>query len=170
MTLREDITSIAESIQGEGHPDDQLDRLVTDGHARYHWYIEALSQASGSGERDVIARVLRDPDRTIAEAAIVQYIDRTASRFLSPQSFAEWAEKIADLLDGHDFARRRVAEWLLFKRIMSRGEDHNGLREASDWLQRKVSQEATSPTVLAELAQYGRTKRVRNTARSRARE
>jgi len=61
-----------------------------------------------------------------------------------------------------------MEEWKLFKEIMEVGIGNvDALRNASDWLQRKVSQDAVSRAVLEKLAEIGRTKRVRNLASSR---
>ena len=167
MTLLSDIEKIATTT---GLGDVVVEGLAHDEHARYQFYLHALSVAPVASERELIATILRDPDRIMAEAAVVGHIDRRASVLHSAKSFAEWGAQIRDLVDPGGFIARRLNEWELFKRVMAGETDSvDSLTDASDWLQRKVSEEAVTPEVLAKLAEYGRTKRVRNIAKSRSR-
>jgi hypothetical protein len=164
MSLREDIREI---LTATGVHQGDLETLLRDEHARYRLYLEALTLAPATRERDLIAAVLRDPDRIMAEAAVVAHADRQATLLRSYESFSAWARRIADLIEEYDFLQRRLNEWQLFKRIIDGAEEVNAVHDASDWLQRKLSEEAISRTVLTELAATGRTKRVRNVAQSR---
>jgi len=83
--------------------------------------------------------------------------------------FAAWAALVVDGAGAGGFIARRVQEWGLFKALQS-GEpvDREALAAASNWLQRKVVEEADSSAVLAALGDVGRTKRVRNLAKTHA--
>lgn len=163
-------TDIAKILKTTGDSTTDIDQLVQDEHARYQLYLEALALSSPMEERELIATILRDPDSVMAQAAIVAHVDRRASFPSSRQSFSAWAEQIADLVCQHSFLLRRIKEWVLFKAIQAGETDGiESLGDASDWLQRKLSEEATSRAVLEKLAKVGRTKRVRNVARSKAR-
>lgn len=167
MSLRADIERILR-IVNVGDAD--VDRLVHDEHVRYQMYVDALSLASPSEERELISTVLRDPDSIMSEAAVVAHVDRRASILHSRSSFHAWTELLVESASRYSFIIRRINEWEIFKEIMDGGTGSvESLRDASDWLQRKLSQEATSRAALETLAEIGRTKRVRNMAESRAR-
>ncbi|WP_051450546.1 hypothetical protein [Actinospica robiniae] len=141
-------------------------------HARFHGYIRALSQV-GDGvvdadECDLIRTVLQDPDRAVAESAVMQHIDGMAERVESAEQYAGWRSSIAPVVEDRELLRRRLAEWALFKAIAGDSAWSTAeLADASDWLQRKVAEHAHSRRALAALAEGGRTNRVRATARSR---
>ena len=69
-----------------------------------------------------------------------------------------------------DCAMSRATDWQLVRTFQTpTGADASVVLEASDWLQRKLAAESTSPAVLARLADDGRTKRVRDAASRRRR-
>ncbi|MGH3801033.1 MAG: hypothetical protein ACRDTD_13010 [Pseudonocardiaceae bacterium] len=166
MSFRSDIENVLAITNTGGIGTNQM---MHDEHARHQMYLNALSLASSLEERELIATVLRDPDGVMAEAAVVSHIDRQASVLNSRSSYENWANRVVDLMSQHDFLVCRIKEWKLFKGIMEDGVGSvDALRDASDWLQRKVAQDATSRAVLEKLAEVGRTKRVRNIASSRS--
>jgi hypothetical protein len=166
VSLQSDISRI---LATTGASDTDVNQIMHDEHARYQMYLNALSSASPLEERELIATVLRDPDGVMAEAAVANHIDRQASILHRRSSYDTWTTRIVDLLNQRDFLMGRMKEWKLFKEIMEDGTANvDALRDASDWLQRKVSQDATSQAVLEKLAEVGRTKRVRNVAISRS--
>ena len=62
----------------------------------------------------------------------------------------------------------RLRDWALLKTIDSaKPWNVADLREASNWLQRKLAERTRSPEALAVLAEHGRTNRIRTLARSR---
>jgi hypothetical protein len=66
----------------------------------------------------------------------------------------------------HPLLARRLQEWSLFRAIMLGQPWHPAtLLESSDWLQRKVAG-TSSAEALELLAQNGRIKRIRSTART----
>jgi hypothetical protein len=120
-------------------------------------------------DRRMIAVVLRDPDRVMAESTVLAQVDHRASQLRSAESFAAWTAGISDLLSRDGFIVRRMREWQIFKRVVEGGDvDAAALAESSNWLQRKVVEEATSVTALTAMGEAGRTKRVRNLARTKA--
>jgi hypothetical protein len=93
-----------------------------------------------------------------------------AEGFDSPAAFGAWAETIRPLVEGREFLQRRIAEWTMYRAVMDGATpETEQIRNASDWLQRKLTEDVSSGPVLDVLAEVGRTKRVRNTARSKAR-
>ena len=137
-------------------------------HARFHAYLGALAEVSGAEECDLVSSILKDPDQIMAEAAVIRHLDRRAASLDEEDQHADWCRRIAPTLRGHELLERRVREWSLLKAI-SAGWDWSvaDLVAASDWLQRKTSQQSNTRTALTVLAGQGRTRRVRNAARSR---
>jgi hypothetical protein len=138
-------------------------------HARFHGYIRALFQVADANECDLVRTVLDDPDHAVAQSAVIRHIDRTAEQLGSDgDRYAQWHERIAPVIQGHELIRRRLEEWSLFNAIIGENAWSTAdLADASNWLQRKVAERAHSPQALATLTEHGRTKRVRATARSR---
>jgi hypothetical protein len=163
VTLSEDLRRISTDT---GLADQDADSLANDEHLRYDFYFKALTLAAPPDDRTLLSVVLRDPDHAMGEAAAVEFVRRQAQQHVSYQSFVSWAAGVSDITRSQAFLSRRVQEWSEFKQIMeTRHLSSDSLSQFSDWLQRKLSQEAESPEVLATLAESGRTKRVRNTAK-----
>ncbi|MFI5544318.1 hypothetical protein ACIA6E_11085 [Streptomyces sp. NPDC051815] len=140
-------------------------------HWRYARHLEALAQApDGSAEARAVAGVLRDPDRVMAEAAVVTHLDRRALRLLEDEGFAAWAGAMAAEIAGRPFPERRLREWVLLKAITN-GEPWSAgaLTGATDWCQRTAARTLTSYEALNVLAEGARTRRVRNEAAQRLR-
>jgi hypothetical protein len=166
VTLAEDL----ELIRSEtGLSDNDLMALVRDEHQRYDFYVRALALAPPPDDRMFLRIVLRDPDTVMGEAAAVEFAAKQAQQHPSYRSFASWAQAVSDITNSHHFLSRRIREWSDFKRLMEGGDfDTEFFDASSDWLQLKLARELTSPDHLAKLAEFGRTKRVRNTSRRRA--
>lgn len=134
-------------------------------HQRYQTYLRAFAVASPADDRELIGFVLGDPDAALAESAVGTHVEHRAEL---GEGFRAWATSIADLIDGRDFLTTRVAEWSLVLDLRAGRVDRlDELVEASDWCQRTVADTATSAAVLQRLADSGRTKGVRNSARRR---
>lgn len=165
MTLSEDLRRISSDA---GLADSDINALVSDERARYEFYIKAFALAPPPDDLTLLCAALRDPDHTMGEAAAAEFIARQAQRYTSYQSFVSWTATVSDVTRSRDFLTRRIREWSEFKSVMESG--HLGpdfLDHFSDWLQRKLSDEAGTPEVLATLAELGRTKRIRNIAKQR---
>jgi hypothetical protein len=166
VTLRHDLEQVL-AIAQMGAAD--LDALLADGPARGQVYLAALTAAPDDQVSALVALVLGDPDRVMAESAMVSYLDSQASRLRSADSFGAWAAGIAGMVGEQSFLARRIREWHLFKALMDGANaDPQTLAAASNWLQHKVVDEAQSAEVLTVMGEVGRTKRVRNLARTRA--
>ena len=93
--------------------------------------------------------LLAEPDRMSGEAALTSLVDGR--------------------IGADTFVARRVREWALFKTLAEGGPvDTAALEAASNWLQRKVTEESGSAAALTALGRIGRTKKLRNEAKTRA--
>ncbi|MFD5476652.1 hypothetical protein [Streptomyces hawaiiensis] len=135
-------------------------------HARFAAYLAELEQVTDADEIELVGGVLADPDRVMAQAAVVRHVDRRAARLCLEPAWEEWAAAMARAGVRHPFLIRRLREWSLFRAITLRLPWRRGeLLASSDWLQLKAA--AGSDTeALGVLADSGRTKRIRNTART----
>ena len=162
MTLSEDLGQISKDT---GLAEQDTNTLLTDEHARYDFYTKAFALAPPPDDRTLISAVLRDPDHAMGQAAAVELARQRAQQNSSYQSFVSWAASLPSIQEG-SFLSRRIKEWAEFKRVIEGGHlSPDSLDGFSDWLQRKLSDEVGSPEVLAALAEFGRTKRIRNTAK-----
>ncbi len=165
------MTPVEKRSQGRVLPPAALDRLAPDDeHQRYARYRRELTRVLPEHESDMISAVLGDPDKAMAQAAVVGHIDRRAAILLTEPGFHDWARTVAQTIGEREFVARRLREWALLRSI-STGEEWTAdqVRGASDWFQRKAVEIATSPTVLTLLAGQGRTRRVRAAAARRNR-
>ncbi|MFD9104155.1 hypothetical protein ACFVZN_24095 [Streptomyces virginiae] len=140
-------------------------------HWRYARHLEALAATPGETvEAEVVATVLRDPDRVMAESAVVTHLDRRAAGLLADDGFTAWARAMSGVLAGRAFPERRLREWSLLKAV-TRGEPWSAaeLTGASDWCQRTAVRLLGSYEALELLAADARTRRVRNAAAERLR-
>ncbi|MFG2039052.1 hypothetical protein [Dactylosporangium sp. NPDC048998] len=140
-----------------------------DGHARFHQLSAAVRECGPDDDPALLAVLLAEPDRVMAESVLTSLVDSRAEGLGSAASFAAWAAPVLDAVGADGFIARRVQEWGLFKALQSGvSVDREALAAASNWLQRKVVEEADSAAALAVLGEVGRTKRVRNLAKTRA--
>jgi hypothetical protein len=140
-----------------------------DGHALFDQLSAAVREGRPGDDPALIAALLAEPDRLTAESVLTSLVDSRAERLGSAASLAEWAQPLLDAVGDDGFIARRVREWSLFKALQG-GEpvDREALAAASNWLQRKVVEEADSAVVLTVLGEVARTKRLRNLAKTRA--
>jgi hypothetical protein len=138
-------------------------------HTRFQQYLRDLEQVPDHGELDLVGAVLRDPDQTMAVAAVLHHIDRRAAS-LDDDRFTAWSAHMAEPVEGHDLLIQRLRDWAPLKPTNA-GQpiDAVALADATDWLQRRVAETTTSSAALTILAQSGRTRRIRNTASIRVR-
>ncbi|MFF9052236.1 hypothetical protein ACF09Z_13915 [Streptomyces erythrochromogenes] len=142
-------------------------------HWRYARHLESLAAVPGGNaeaEAEVATAVLGDPDRVMAEAAVVTHLDRRAVGLLADDGFTVWARAMSGVLAGRPFPERRLREWSLLKAV-TRGEPWSAaeLTGASDWCQRTAVRLFGSYEALELLAADARTRRVRNAAADRLR-
>jgi hypothetical protein len=135
-------------------------------HLRFWAYLSALEQVTDATEADLVSEVLTDPDQAMAQSAILRHLDRRATELHPGPAYEPWAASMAQAAGHHSLLTRRLREWSLFRTITLNEAWHpDVLLDSSDWLQLKAA--ATSNTDAIEiLAQHGRTKRIRNTART----
>ncbi|MFE3632607.1 hypothetical protein [Streptomyces goshikiensis] len=136
---------------------------------RYTLHLASLAAAADEAdEAERVAAVLRDPDRVMAESALVTHLDRRAARLLADERFQDWAHAVGAALEGRAFPVARLREWSLLKSV-SQGEPWSAaeLCAASDWCQRTAVALLTSYEALRLLADAGRTRRVRHAAAQR---
>ncbi|MEU0228450.1 hypothetical protein ABZ177_29450 [Streptomyces sp. NPDC006284] len=133
-------------------------------HARFAAHLRELAQATGAREPAVVARVLGDPDRTMARSAVLRHLDRRAGDLLPGPGFAAWSEAMTRAVGDEPFLTRRLLEWSLLRVVVRQGPWRpDDLLGASDWLQLRAAATANAE-VLRLLAERGRTKRIRRTA------
>ncbi|SDP44010.1 hypothetical protein [Actinacidiphila guanduensis] len=48
-------------------------------HVRFAAYLDELQQVSDADEVDLVSRVLTDPNRTMAQSALLRHLDRRAA-------------------------------------------------------------------------------------------
>ncbi|MFF7011487.1 hypothetical protein ACFY9Y_32985 [Streptomyces fimicarius] len=188
MTLRSDV---AELLAGAGILDVDIDEAVADEHVRSSAYRRIVSATVSSRNRDgsgaqgrgrdrdrdraTVATILRDPVEIVAKTAVVDFVDRTATRATGPDEFRRWSAGLMPEIDrfttdGHrDFIRRRVRDWLLYLSVEEGMAPASAeLAKATNWMQRVLAEGTTSSAVLDQLAESGNTRKIRNIARNRA--
>ncbi|MFI9404704.1 hypothetical protein [Nocardia sp. NPDC052316] len=143
------------------------EEAITAEHRRYWQYQQDLATVADTAEPDLVAAILNDPDKAMAEAAISGHFDNRAPHLIQLGSthFDQWVTTMSDLIADHTFLARRLREWALLKSILLGG---NWISEeviaATDWFQRKAVDLVTDVDALALLAEQGRTRRVRHAA------
>ncbi|WP_107657893.1 hypothetical protein [Nocardia suismassiliense] len=136
-------------------------------HRRYWQYQRELAAVADNAEPELVATVLRDPDKVMAEAAVSGHFDKRAPQLIQLGSthFDQWATSMSELIADHDFLARRLREWTLLKSIiLSHTWTPEEVVAATDWFQRKAVDLITEADALHLLAEQGRTRRVRNAA------
>lgn len=135
-------------------------------HVRFVAYLYQLEQVADADEVDLVSRVLTDPDQMMAQSAVLRHLDRRAADLHTGPAYEGWAQAIAQATIGRPFLAQRLREWSLFRAVTLklpwRPDD---LLTSSNWLQFKTAAE-TNTEATEILAEAGRTKRIRNTARA----
>ncbi|MEU9190746.1 hypothetical protein AB0D14_40830 [Streptomyces sp. NPDC048484] len=144
------------------------DRFAEAEHQRFARYLHELAVVRDEDEADLVTRILRDPDTTMAQSAIVRHLNRRAALLLTDDGFTGWARAMAEISAEREFLARRLREWTLLRSITV-GEPWGSeeVTTGSDWFQRKAVETLPSPAVLTLLAETGRTRRVRADASRR---
>ncbi|MET8406319.1 hypothetical protein [Streptomyces sp900116325] len=134
-------------------------------HVRFAAYLSELAQVTNAEETSLITKGLGDPDRTMAQSAVLRHLDRRATDLHLDPAFEPWTRAMAQVTADYPLLVRRLQEWAPSAISLGRPWNPAALLESSDWLQRKTAATA-STEALRLLAQGGRTKRIRNTART----
>ncbi|MFI0863774.1 hypothetical protein ACH4RA_26610 [Streptomyces smyrnaeus] len=170
---------MAELLAGAGILDVDVEDAVADEHVRSSAYRRVVSATASSVSRDrdraIVATILRDPNEMGSKTAVVALVDRIAMKVTGPAEFRQWSAELLPEIDQlktegyREFIRRRIHDWLFY---LSIEEGHvpapAELAQVTDWMQRVLAQESTSPAVLALLAESGNRKKTRNIAKNRA--
>ncbi|MFJ9691136.1 hypothetical protein [Kitasatospora sp. NPDC101183] len=146
-------------MEQDRHPDE---------HVRFARYRAAFARVAPDGAAALIGRVLADPDAQMANSAVCEYLDRRGAELLTDPGFPAWQAQMAGPVAADSFAGRRLHEWSLIRSV-ELGEGAGELTEASTWCQLRVAEHSHAPAALAQLADDGRTRRVRHIARDRLR-
>ncbi|MFD5267677.1 alpha/beta fold hydrolase [Streptomyces sp. NPDC058335] len=140
-------------------------------HARYAEYVRALDEVPPAEEPALIRRILTDPDRQMAGAAVIHHMDRRGEALHgSPAAtWQKWAAGVREALGPTPppFLLTRLEEWTHIHTLTTSSDtwDPAHLSTGSDWLQRRLTKTPGVPAaVLAHLAEHGRTRRVRAAA------
>ncbi|MFJ1785511.1 hypothetical protein ACIOML_14520 [Streptomyces anulatus] len=177
MTLHADLSDL---LAGADIRDVDIDDAVADEHVRSSAYqrvaLATASSRSRDRDRAIVTTILRDPDETVSKTAVVALMDGIAMKATGAAEFRQWSAGLLPETDrlraeGHRaFIRRRVHDWL-FRLSIEDGHVPTPaeLSEVTDWMQRLLAHESTSPEILALLAGSGRRKKIRNVAKDRAR-
>ncbi|MFG3256885.1 hypothetical protein [Streptomyces sp. NPDC048172] len=177
MTLRTDLDAL---LAEAGLIDVDVDEALEDEHVRTSAYLRVVQVAAASHGRDqdraLVATILRDPYENGSRTAVVALVDAIARKMTGPAEFREWADGLLPEIErfegeGHrEFIRRRVDDWL-FRLSVEDGHVPTAaeLAPVTNWMQRLLAEHSTSAPLLALLAGSGRTRKIRNIAKNRAR-
>ncbi|MFF0298578.1 hypothetical protein ACFYST_33850 [Kitasatospora sp. NPDC004614] len=139
-----------------------------DEHIRWARYLTEFAEASSQDVAALIARVLTDPDTAMANSAVREYLDGRAAALLTDPGYPAWRDEMTGPVAAGEFVSRRLREWTLLRAVtLDEPWDAEELLAASNWCQLHAAQTATVGTVVAALAEGGRTRRIRNAAKLR---
>lgn len=134
-------------------------------HLRFAAYLDELGHVADANELDLVSRVLTDPDETMAQSAVVRHLDRRAAGLYPHPAYEGWAQAMTQATIDHPFLAQRLREWSLFRAITLKVPwQADDLLASSNWLQLKTAA-ATNTEAIEILADAGRTRRIRHTAR-----
>ncbi|MGY4742624.1 alpha/beta fold hydrolase [Streptomyces sp. ATMOS53] len=144
-------------------------------HARFAEYLRALERVPPAEEATLVRRVLTDPDRQMARAAVLRHLDRRAATLhrSDDTTWQTWTDPLAELVRDDPFLTARLREWTVLHTVTADPSWNPATAEvlltASDWLQRRLAETPGVPApALAFLAEHGRTRRVRTAAAAAA--
>lgn len=137
-----------------------------DEHVRFAAYLDKLRQVADANEADLVSRVLTDPDQTMAQSAVLRHLDRRAADLYANLAYEGWAQAMTQTTIDHPFLAQRLREWSLFRAVtLQLPWQPDDLLAASNWLQLTTAA-GTNTKATKILAEAGRTKRIRRTARA----
>lgn len=176
MTLRSDLATL---LADAGLVDVDVDEAVADEHVRSVAYQRVIAVAAASHDRDgdraMVASILHDPEELTSRTAVVELVDRIATRATDRAAFQRWAAEILPETDrlsteaDREFIRRRVRDWLFFLSVKDGQVPTSAeLSAVTDWMQRRLADYSTSLSILGLLTEHGNTAKIRNVAKNRA--
>ncbi|MEU0951615.1 hypothetical protein ABZ353_04460 [Streptomyces niveus] len=137
-----------------------------DEHVRFAAYLDKLGHVGDPDEVDLVSRVLTDPDRMMAQSAVLRHLDRRAAGLHPGPAYEEWAQTMTQATTDRPFLAQRLREWSLFRAVTLKLPWQPGdLLASSNWLQLRTAT-GTNTEAVEILAEAGRTKRIRNAARA----
>ncbi|MFB8440650.1 hypothetical protein ACFC7A_16560 [Streptomyces niveus] len=137
-----------------------------DEHVRFAAYRDMLQQVADADEADLVSRVLADPDQTMAQSAVLRHLDHRAADLCPGPAYEGWAQTMAQAMIGYPFLTQRLREWSIFRAVtLKLPWQPDDLLVSSNWLQ-LMTAGGTNTQAVEILAEAGRTKRIRNTART----
>ncbi|WP_329130301.1 hypothetical protein OG552_06880 [Streptomyces sp. NBC_01476] len=135
-------------------------------HLRFWAYLGMLEHVTDADETDIVSEVLTDSDQNVGQSAVLRHLDRRADELYPQPVYEPWAETMTRTTIRYPFLTQRLREWALFRAVMSGQPRHrDALLDSSNWLQLKTA-EASAAAALEILAERGRTKRIRDTAKT----
>ncbi|WDO05892.1 hypothetical protein ME763_09560 [Streptomyces murinus] len=138
----------------------------SDEHVRFAAYLDQLQQVADAAAVDLLSRVLTDPDKVMAESAVRRHLDRRAACLYAGSAYEEWAQVMAEATIDNPLLAQRLREWALLRAVtLKLPWQPDGLLASSNWLQ-LMTAAGTNTEAVEILAEAGRTKRIRNTARA----
>ncbi|MGQ4486029.1 hypothetical protein ACN6LM_002384 [Streptomyces sp. SAS_281] len=137
-----------------------------DEHVRFAAYLAELQHVADADEVDLVDRVLTDPDQTMAQSAVLRHLDRRAADLYPGLAYEEWVRTMTQATSGHPFLAQRLREWSIFRAVtLKLPWQLDDLLASSNWLQLKTASGMNAEAIEV-LADAGRTKRIRTTART----
>lgn len=139
---------------------------LADEHVRFAVYLDKLQQVADANEADLVSRVLADPERTMAQSAVLRYLGHRATDLYLGPAYSGWVQTMTQATIDHPFLTWRLREWPLFRAVtLKLPWQPDNLPASSNWLQLKTAA-GTNAKAGEILAEAGRTKRIRQTARA----
>ncbi|MFD8735923.1 hypothetical protein ACFV06_13525 [Streptomyces sp. NPDC059618] len=137
-----------------------------DEHVRFTAYLGKLGHVADADEVDLVSHVLTDPDQAMARSVVLRHLDRRAAGLYPGPAYEKWAQTMTQATIDHPFLVQRLREWSLFRAItLELPWQSENLLASSNWLQLKTAA-GTNAEAIETLAEAGRTKRIRNAART----
>lgn len=137
-----------------------------DEHVRFAAYLDELGRVAAPDEVDLVGRVLTDPDQTMAQSAVLRHLDRRAADLHASPAYEGWAQAMTQATTGRPVLAQRLREWSLFRAVTLKLPcQPDDLIASSIWLQLRIAA-GTNTEAIEILAEAGRTKRIRNTAKA----
>ncbi|MDQ0808376.1 hypothetical protein QFZ63_000090 [Streptomyces sp. B3I7] len=88
-----------------------------DEHVRFAAYLDQLGRVADLDEVDLVRRVLTDPDRTMAQSAVLRHLDRRAAGLCPGPAYEGWAQAMTPATNARPFLAQRLREWSLFRAV-----------------------------------------------------